>query len=167
MSLVDFDIQSDRYQDTFDLSAEIEEHGTGGRVNGGKCFCANKLPALCWWAVVCLFVSENRGHSERRRGNHFDQDRQNRDIWGNSWMVQARHLLRRKGKSVSPTKMCAWNQKEKSSLFLVLLYCAICYPVEGQRVWYQENMKLLLSMLSSSFLASLCSLGVIFVSLAW
>lgn len=105
---------------------------------GGKCFRANKLPALCWWAVVCLFVSENRGHSEGRRGNHFDQDRQNRDIWGNSWMVQARHPLRRKGKSVSPTKVCAWNHKEKSSLFLVLLYCAICYPVEGQRVWYQE-----------------------------
>lgn len=34
MSLVDFNIQSDYYQNSFDLSAEIEEHGTGGRVNG-------------------------------------------------------------------------------------------------------------------------------------
>lgn len=34
MSLVDFNIQSNHYQDSFDLSAEIEEHGTGGRVNG-------------------------------------------------------------------------------------------------------------------------------------
>lgn len=34
VSLVDFDIQSDRYQDTFDLSAEIEEHGTGVTLKG-------------------------------------------------------------------------------------------------------------------------------------
>lgn len=87
---------------------------------------------------LCLFVSENRGHSDRKRGNHCHHDRQNRDIWGNPWMVQARYPLRRKGKSVSVTKMCAWNRKEKSSLFLVLLYCVIFYPVEVQRVWYQD-----------------------------
>lgn len=83
-------------------------------------------------------------------------------------MVQARYPLRRKGKSVSVTKMCAWSQKEKSSLFLVLLYCVIFYPVEGQEGVVSRDKttsKLLLSLLLSLFLASLCSLGVIFVSL--
>lgn len=139
MSLVDFDIQSDHYQYSFDLSAEIKEHGTGGRVNGENASAQISCRHYADDGLWCVCLSLKTGVTLTGNGET-TLTRIIRTVTFEETLEWYKPGIPFEGKvNQSHQQRCVLGtKKEKSSLFLVLLYCVILYPVEVQRVYYQE-----------------------------